>query len=96
MSASDIQWWLNLMSLVGIAVLAVPVWSLNFRRKKLQKVQDALSHDPASFRNEVKDILLDKGNRDITTWRPVDEVCLIVGYLLLLGSSVLRLFAPVA
>jgi hypothetical protein len=40
----------------------------------------------------VRGILKDKRNRDMSDWRSIDELCLFVGYFLLLGSSVVRLF----
>ena len=94
MTGADVRWWLDLGTLTGIAILAVPVWSLNFRKKKLKEVRDALPAEPVTFKDRVKSILKDKHNRDVTDWRRVDEVCLTVGYLLLLGSAVLRLFVP--
>ena len=95
MSPADYHWWLNLASTVGIAVLAVPTWSLNSRKKK-KKIQESLPKDPVTFRDHVKGILKDKWERDISDWRRIDEVCLVVGYLLLLGSSLFRLFIPLA
>ncbi|QFS83450.1 hypothetical protein FIU97_11475 [Roseivivax sp. THAF40] len=96
MDPADLHWWLNLASAAGIAVLSVPVWSLNARKKKLQAVQDALPQDPQSFRDNVKGILGEKWQRDVAAWRRLDELCLAAGYLLLLGSAVARLFVPLA
>ena len=94
MSPVETHWWLNLGTALGIAVLAIPVWSLNFKKKRLQQVRDSLPEEPDSFRERVKAILKDKHNREVADWRPVDECCLWVGYGLLLGSSVIRLFVP--
>lgn len=94
MEVAEAHWWLNLASLLGIAILAVPTWSLNRRKKMLQAVRDALPQDPNSFRDSVKTILTDKRNKDVADWRRIDEICLLAGYLLLLGSSFLRLFVP--
>lgn len=94
MSPIEIHRWLNLGTALGIAVLAIPVWSLNFKKKRLQQVRDALPEEPSAFRERVKGILKDKHNRDVADWRPLDERCLWVGYGLLLGSSVVRLFVP--
>lgn len=93
---SDVQWWLNFASLVGIAILAVPTWSLNFRKKRLQEVRKALPEEPKTFKDHVRTILKDKRNRDVSDWRRIDEICLLAGYLLLLGSSFLRLWVPPA
>jgi hypothetical protein len=74
----------------------ISAWSLKFRKKKLKKIRDALPEELVTFKDRVKSILKDKHNRDVTDWRQVDEICLAAGYLLLLGSAVLRLFVPVA
>jgi hypothetical protein len=94
MTGADARWWLDLATLAGIAILAVPVWSLNFRKKKLQEIRRSLPAEPQTFKHRVRSILSDKRNRDVTDWRQIDEICLTVGYLLLLGSALLRLFVP--
>jgi len=94
MEPADARWWLDLGTCFGIAILAIPVWSLNNRRKKLKAIQDALPQEPQSFRDRVRHILKDKRGRDVADWRRIDEVCLVIGYLFLLGSAVLRLFVP--
>lgn len=96
MTPTDAHWWLDLATLAGIAIPAVPVWSLNFRKKKLKQIRDALPAEPTTFKDRVKSILKHKHNRDVTDWRQIDEICLTVGYLLLLGSALLRLFVPAA
>ena len=96
MEPADLRWWLDFFSCLGIAVLAVPVWSLNTRRKKLKAIQDALPSTPQTFRERVREVLKDKRGRDVADWRRSDEACLIFGYLFLLGSAVLRLFIPAA
>ena len=95
MTGGDARWWLDLATLAGIAILAVPVWSLNLRKKKLKQIRDALPAEPVTFKDRVKSILKDKHNRDVTDWRQIDEICLAVGYALLLGGALLRLFVPV-
>ncbi len=91
-AGAGINWWLNLATALGIAVLAVPVWSLNMRKKKLQQVRDALPAEPKAFKDRVRAILVDRHNRDVADWRRIDEVCLYVGYGLLLGSAAARLW----
>jgi hypothetical protein len=95
MTGADAHWWLNFATLAGIAILAVPVWSLNLRKKKLQEIRQSLPAEPLTFKHRVRSILSDKRNRDVADWRRLDEICLIVGYLFLLGSALLRLFVPV-
>ena len=96
MTGAAAHWWLNLFALIGVAVLAVPVWSLNFRKKKLKAIREALPEEPDSFRKRVGEILKDKSGRDVEDWRRIDEICLLVGYVCLLGSAFLRLFVPAA
>ena len=96
MTPEAAHWWLNLMTLVGIAVLAVPGWSLNVRRKRLKEVRNLLDETPVSFKKKVREIVVDKQDRDVTDWRRIDEVCLVVGYVALLGAAVLRLLVPMA
>ncbi len=94
MAGQTAHWWLDLASALGILILAVPVWSLNLRKKRLQAVRDALPLDPQSFRDRVQRIVHDKRNRDVADWRRIDEVCLVLGYLLLLGAAMIRLGLP--
>lgn len=90
------DWWLNLAAFLGVAVLAVPVWSLNSRKKRLQRIRDAETEgkSDAAFRARVRAILRDKRERDVAAWRRLDEICLAAGYLLVLGSAGLRLALP--
>ncbi|MCB2054852.1 MAG: hypothetical protein KDE35_11500 [Geminicoccaceae bacterium] len=90
------RWWLDCAAFAGILVLAVPTWSLNLRKKKLQHIRDAARESPSAgaFRDQVRAILSIKRERDVGAWRRIDEVCLTVGYLLLLGSAALRLLLP--
>ncbi len=94
MSAADGHWWLNFATMIGIALLAIPAWSLNFRKKKLQQIKDALPEEPAAFKDRVQSVLKDKRERQVADWRRIDEVCLILGYALVLASSLIRLWVP--
>lgn len=90
------DWWLNLAAFLGVAVLAVPVWSLNFRKKRLQRIRDAeaAGGTAEAFRRRVRAILRDKRERDVAEWRRLDEVCLAAGYVLVFSSAGLRLALP--
>ncbi|MFT3973919.1 MAG: hypothetical protein QM699_10850 [Amaricoccus sp.] len=90
------EWWLNLAAFLGVAVLAVPVWSLNLRKKRLQRIRDAdaAGDTDESFRRRVRAILRDRRERDVAEWRRVDEIRLAGGYLLVFGSAGLRLALP--
>lgn len=91
-----LEWWLNLAAFAGVAILAVPTWSLNFRKKRLQRIRDADARGAtdAAFRARVRALLRDRRERDVAEWRRIDEVCLAAGYLLVFGSTGLRLVLP--
>lgn len=90
----DLHWWLNLASFLGIAILAVPVWSLNFRRKRLTALRqaDRKAASDTDFRAQARKLLIDRHRQNVDDWRPIDQACLAAGYLLLLGAAFLRLF----
>ena len=87
-----LTWWLNLATFIGIAVLAVPVWSLNTRKRKLHQVRqtDADAKSDSDFRTKTRGILADKHRKNVEDWRGIDQICLVVGYALLLGAALLR------
>lgn len=94
MDASDIQ---NAMTFLGILVLAVPVWSLNLRKKSLHKIEQVIEgrsgKNQTGILDDIDKIVKSHGQRSVANWRPCDQFCLIVGYLLLLGGSGWRLFS---
>jgi len=90
-------WWLNLAAFFGLIILSVPTWSLNFRKKKLERIRaadQAAGKSDASFRAAVRGILRGRREKAVAEWRRIDEVCLFAGYLLLVGSAGLRLALP--
>lgn len=90
----SVLWWLNLATFSGILILAVPVLSLNARRRNLHRVKttDETAASDSDFRKQVRVILSNKYKDSVERWRGIDQVCLMLGYFLLLGSSFLRLF----
>jgi len=92
----SLTWWLNLGTFLGIAILAVPVWDLNVRKRKLHQVQQAEDQaaDDSDFRARARAILSEKHKKNVAGWRARDQICLIVGYLLLLGASAARVVFP--
>lgn len=90
---AELAWWLNLATFLGIAILAVPVLSLNNRKRRLQRIRDldAEGGDDSSFRAKVRALSHDKWRENVEGWRRIDQVCLFGGYALLLGASFLRL-----
>ena len=89
-------WWLNLATFLGIAILAVPVWDLNLRKRKLHQVQLAENQaaDDSDFRARTRAILAERHRQNVADWRRRDQVCLIAGYLLLLGAAAARVVFP--
>lgn len=98
MPADSILWWQNAAAFAGVAILAVPVLSLNRRKKRLQRLRDIVARrgesGDARALDRVSDELSRKRESDVAIWRQLDEVCLFAGYLLLLGSAASRLFWP--
>lgn len=92
MSATALHWWLNFASMAGIAVLAVPVWSLNRRKKRRHGLRTAKVPAPGTLRARLRPRLEAIGDRAVADWRRIDEWCLWGGYALLLGAAVARLF----
>ena len=95
---ASMAWGLNLATFLGIAILAVPVWSLNTRKRKLHQVRqaDADARSDSDFRTRTRRILADKHRKNVEDWRGIDQICLIVGYALLLGAALLRVVLPVS
>ncbi len=85
----SVPWWLNLATFSGILILAVPVLSLNARKRNLHRVKttDETAANDSDFRKQMRDILSDKQKDSVETWRGIDQICLLLGYILLLGSS---------
>ncbi|WP_170566020.1 hypothetical protein [Ruegeria atlantica] len=85
------------MTFFGIAILAVPVWSMNVRKKSLHKIKQEVDQrrqkGDTSVVNAVAEILQERREDSVNTWRRADETCLIIGYVLLLGSALWRIFA---
>jgi hypothetical protein len=90
------DWWLNLATCAGITILAGPVWSLNRRKRRRHLVRqaDAQARDDSEFRTRMRKIFGEKLDGDVNDWRRIDEVCLVFGYSLLLGSAVARVLFP--
>lgn len=90
----DALWWLNLASMTGIAILAVPAFSLNFRKKTLARISGIVARrkpgESESALDSIAEELESEAAERAATWRRIDEICLVVGYLFLLGSAVLR------
>ena len=92
----DLEAGLDTATALGVAILAVPVFSLNFRKKSHTRMDAILSARRETGAENALDrigaALRDERARDTARWRPVDELCLYAGYLLLLGAALGRIF----
>ena len=63
---ASMAWWLNLATFLGIAILAVPVWSLNTRKRKLHQVRqaDADAGSDSDFRTRTRRILVGQAQEE--------------------------------
>lgn len=85
--------WLNFATAVGTGLLAGPVIRLNRDKKTLQKLRDSEKQtrgDPISeaMRKEAEEKMRDK----IAGWKPWQENCLLIGYMLIAFGAIGRLF----
>lgn len=90
---------LNAATFLGILILAVPVWSLNRRKRALAALPPAKTppagDDAAPGAVAAEQLLAEIRSGAtgwVNDWRPIDQKCLLAGYVLLLGSSFLRIF----
>ena len=95
---ASLAWGLDLATLIGIAILAAPVWSLNTRKRKLHQVRqaDADAGSDSDFRTQTRRILAEKHRKSVEDWRGIDQICLVIGYALLLSAALLRVLPPVS
>lgn len=85
---------LNIAAVSGIAILAVPAFSLNLRKKTLSRIEAIAQRQSHSGRESaLRDItteLKHDAETNVANWRRIDEFCLWIGYILLLGSALCR------
>lgn len=90
--------FLNLTSALGIAILAVPAFSLNFRKRLLKRIETIVEtrekRGETSALDDIATELQSDAQQLANQWRPIDQTCLRIGYVLLLGSAVVRVIAP--
>ncbi len=96
MTPDSIVWIQNAMTASGILVLSVPAFSLNHRKKALSRivklVRNRRQHGDTSALDAIADELRTEREQQVGRWYRLDEVCLLLGYVLLLGAAVWRLF----
>lgn len=87
---------IDVVTAAGIAILAVPVLSLNDRKKRHATITDLVAERrrraPDVVLDEIADTLQQKSETQVNRWRRLDELCLYAGYVLLLGGSIMRVF----
>ncbi|MBB5722829.1 hypothetical protein FHS72_002459 [Loktanella ponticola] len=87
---------LNIASTLGIAILAVPTFSMNLRKKTLSRIEGITqrqSHDGRqSALSDIAKELRQNAETRVSNWRLIDDICLRIGYFLLLGSAIIRIF----
>ena len=92
----ETEWNLNAASAAGILILSVPAFSLNSRKKSLFRIKNILKRRKpgaeTSALNEIAEELEDKATERANNWQLADQICLFVGYFLLLGSSIIRVW----
>lgn len=85
---------LNLLSALGIGILSVPAFSLNFRKRQLDRIETIVGkraeRGEASALDDIATELRRGAERDLNQWRPIDQTCLRWGYFLLLGPAIVR------
>lgn len=97
MSPERLAFLQNLASTAGIAILSVPAFSLDLRKKALFRIDRIITRrretgDTSALDAIAREVREDRAAR-VTTWRRIDRVCLYVGYLFVLGASIWRLLA---
>lgn len=94
---SESDFWLNFASAVGIGILSVPAFSLNIRKKTLARIDSLVRRrkekgDVGALSAIAAELEAEASHR-ANRWRWSDEICLFIGYFLLLGSATYRAFA---
>ena len=95
MTDPAIMWYLNLAAFVGGLMLAVPVLSLNARKREFSGLVSELRKlkqiDSQGLATAMAEVQTTDAADAVAKWRWLDQFCLYVGYGLLLGSAGLLL-----
>lgn len=87
---------LDVATAAGILILSVPAFSLNFRKKTLARIRSIVrsrrQHGDRSALDTIAAELEQDAARRANDWRRIDEICLVIGYTLLLGAAIARIF----
>lgn len=87
---------LDISSAAGILILSVPAFSLNFRKKTLARigaiVRSRRQRGDSGALDTIAAELEEDATRRAHGWRRIDEICLFIGYTLLLGAAIGRVF----
>lgn len=92
--APEMDLLLSLASATGIAILSVPAFSLNLRKRSLDRITGIVKRRKPGYEGSALDTIAAEletsASQKANKWRRVDEICLYSGYFLLLGASLLR------
>jgi hypothetical protein len=96
-SPERVLFFQNLASTIGIAVLSVPVFSLDLRKKALFRIDAIIMRRRETGDGRALDAIArevrDARAARVANWRRIDRICLYLGYLFVFGSSIWRLLA---
>ena len=97
MSPERVVFLQNLASTIGIAILSVPVFSLDLRKRALFRIDAIIGRrretgDSSALDAIAREVREERAAR-VTNWRRIDRVCLYLGYSFVFGSSIWRLLA---
>ena len=88
---------LDFASAAGIGILSIPAFSLNMNKRALTRIRNLVQARDTSGDKSALDIIAreleSEASGRVSQWRRIDEICLRVGYFLLLGAAILRIFA---
>lgn len=96
MTPDQIAYAQNALSAFGILLLSVPAFSLNRRKKALERIRSIISkrnsQGDGSALDSIALALQERRQDNAGRWHRMDELCLYIGYFSLLGASLWRLF----
>ena len=77
--------------------IVMGIFSLNMNKRALTRIRNLVQARDTSGDKSALDIIAreleSEASGRVSQWRRIDEICLRVGYFLLLGAAILRIFA---
>jgi len=87
---SDVAEILNVTTLIGMVILAVPVVFADARKRKAAALDEQAKAAKGAGAERLSDAATQRANHWATRWRGLDRACLYLGYGFLLGSAAAR------